>query len=89
MNRARGSPMSGDAIASILRRQGPHGGADPRPGLHHRRCTIRENREPSHIADVLVERKELLGDEVLELLDAANLKAPTIDITDESIWPKL
>ena len=41
------------------------------------------------IAETLVDRKELHGDEVVELLDAASLEAPHIDVTDEAIWPKL
>ena len=53
-------------------------------------CLIRHNRDAvARIADALVERKELHGDEVVELLDAARLEAPHIDITDETIWPKL
>ncbi len=89
MNRASsGSPMSGDAIASILGAKGSQAALILGQAYITARCTIRENREAvARIADVLVERKELHGDEVLELLDAANLKAPTIDITDESIWP--
>jgi ATP-dependent Zn protease len=51
---------------------------------------IRHNREEvARIADELVQRKELFGDEVVELLDRSNLEAPAIDITDETIWPKL
>jgi ATP-dependent Zn protease len=42
-----------------------------------------------HIADVLVERKELHGDEVLELLDESNLVLPEVDLTEERAWPKL
>jgi ATP-dependent Zn protease len=42
-----------------------------------------------HIADVLVERKELHGDEVLELLDQSNLVVPEVDLTEERAWPKL
>ena len=51
---------------------------------------IRHNREQTlRIAETLVERKELHGDEVVEVLDAAGLEAPPIDVTDETIWPKL
>jgi hypothetical protein len=51
---------------------------------------IEANRDAvSHIADVLVERKELHGDEVLELLDASNLVVPEVDLTEERAWPKL
>ena len=51
---------------------------------------VRHNRDAvAQIADTLVERKELYGDEVVDLLNAAGLEAPAIDITDETIWPKL
>ncbi|HEY6760478.1 MAG TPA: AAA family ATPase [Baekduia sp.] len=53
-------------------------------------CLIRHNREQvAQIAEILVERRELHGDEVVEMLDAARLEAPAIDITDDGIWPKL
>jgi ATP-dependent Zn protease len=54
---------------------------------HH---LIFANRDAcEHIADVLIERKELHGDEVLELLDDANLVKPEIDPLDDAVWPKL
>jgi ATP-dependent Zn protease len=53
-------------------------------------CLIRHNRDQvAVIADTLMEHKEMHGDEVVRLLDAANLEAPSIDITDDTIWPKL
>jgi ATP-dependent Zn protease len=46
------------------------------------------NREPiSRIADVLVERKELHGDEVTDLLNSVGLKRPDIDLMNTSTWP--
>jgi hypothetical protein len=42
-----------------------------------------------HIADVLAQRKELHGDEVLELLAEANLVVPEVDLTEERAWPRL
>ncbi len=46
------------------------------------------NREAvEHIADVLQARRELFGDELLELLDGAKLEIPQIDLADESVWP--
>lgn len=92
ISRSRGMTQSGDSIATIL--------ADP----HKRRmaaqilgqayltaiAVVRHNRDKvAYIADVLVERKEIYGDDVLELLDQAELEAPTIDPTDETLWPKL
>jgi len=39
--------------------------------------------------DTLVERKELHGDEVVELLDSVGLEKPEIDFLDDAVWPKL
>jgi ATP-dependent Zn protease len=53
-------------------------------------ATILENREAvEKIAEVLVERKEIYGDEVLSLLDECNLKKPAFDELDEPSWPKV
>jgi ATP-dependent Zn protease len=91
MNRASmGSMMTGDPIAAILGNPAKSRTAAIILGQAYvtARCTIRANREAvARVADTLVERKELHGDEVLELLDAANLKAPEIDISDDAIWP--
>jgi cell division protease FtsH len=51
---------------------------------------VKANREAvDHVADVLSERKEMYGDEVVELLDSQNLHEPEIDLLDDSAWPKL
>jgi cell division protease FtsH len=50
--------------------------------------TVRHNRAGTEqIADVLVARRELHGDEVVEVLDAARLEKPQIDMLDEAAWP--
>jgi cell division protease FtsH len=41
------------------------------------------------VADALVERRELHGDEILELLESANLQVPEVDMTKDEAWPKL
>ena len=41
------------------------------------------------IADTLVARRELYGDELVELLNSAELKEPTVDLTEEEAWPTL
>ena len=41
------------------------------------------------IADELVERREIFGDELVEMLDDAKLTKPEIDYTDEAAWPKM
>jgi cell division protease FtsH len=41
------------------------------------------------IADVLVTRKELYGDELIELLNSVGLEEPTVDVAEEATWPTL
>jgi ATP-dependent Zn protease len=51
---------------------------------------IRHNKEKvAHIAEVLAEKKELFGNELVDLLNDAQLEIPTIDLLDEESWPKL
>jgi ATP-dependent Zn protease len=92
MNRSRGMTQSGDAIATILRDPHKERAAAAILGQAYVTavCVIRHNRDAvAYVADQLVERKELFGDEVVDLLQSLELEAPTIDITDDTIWPKL
>ena len=92
MNRARGAREQGDAIAAILGDPSKRSAAAQILGQAYITavCLIRHNREQVlHIAETLVHRRELHGDEVVEVLDAAQLQAPEIDVTDETMWPKL
>jgi ATP-dependent Zn protease len=93
MNRSMaGNMMQGSPIASVLGDGAKKRAAAQILGQTYLTavCLIRHNREAvAQIADTLIERKELHGDEVVEILDAANLRAPVIDITDDTIWPKL
>jgi hypothetical protein len=51
---------------------------------------IVHNREAiEHIADVLAARRELFGDELLNLLDESKVVIPTIDLSEESSWPTM
>jgi ATP-dependent Zn protease len=52
--------------------------------------TMDQNREQlERIADVLVEKKELYGDEVVELLEDVGIRRPKIDYLAEDSWPKI
>ncbi len=42
-----------------------------------------------HIADVLAARRELFGDELLNLLDEAKITIPDVDLSEESSWPTM
>jgi ATP-dependent Zn protease len=93
MNRASGGGMmQGDPIGAVLSDRAKRRAAAQILGQTYLTavCLIRHNRDQvAVIADKLIEHRELHGDEVVKLLDAANLEAPSIDITDETIWPKL
>jgi ATP-dependent Zn protease len=41
------------------------------------------------IADALVERREMFGDELVAVLDGVALKRPELDLADEATWPKM
>ena len=46
------------------------------------------NREQlEQIANTLVERKEMHGDEVVDMLNSVGLKRPEIDLMDDKTWP--
>jgi len=34
-------------------------------------------------------RRELYGDEILQLLDAQDLRVPEVDLTKDEAWPRL
>src|SRR5690242_16992159 len=39
------------------------------------------------IADALIDKKELFGDELVEILESAKLRIPKIDLTQAKAWP--
>ena len=41
------------------------------------------------IADEIIARREIYGDDLLALLDRQQLKAPEIDYQDEKTWPRI
>jgi ATP-dependent Zn protease len=52
--------------------------------------TIRHNRAGTdHVADELMQKGELYGQEVVELLESAGLSKPDIDLLDDATWPKI
>jgi ATP-dependent Zn protease len=94
MNRASGSSMMmEDPVGAILRNPDKKRAAAQILGqayvtayalMDHNRAGIEK------IADELIERKELHGDEVGELLDSAHLERPSsLDLTDPKTWPQV
>ena len=93
MNRGQGGGMmGGDPFATILGDKEKKRMAAQILGQAYitALCCMRHNRDKVlQVAEVLAEKRELHGNEVVDLLDAVDLEAPEIDLTDETTWPKL
>jgi ATP-dependent Zn protease len=93
MNRANLSgPFMQDPIASVLRDPDKRRAAAQIIGQAYvtAYALIASNREPvERIADTLVERKEMHGDEVVDLLNSVGLARPSIDLMDDRTWPQV
>jgi len=51
---------------------------------------VKDNKEAvDAIATRLAERRELYGDELVELLDKQALAKPALDYTKDETWPKM
>jgi ATP-dependent Zn protease len=93
MNRmSMGSAMAGDPIAAILADPGKRKTAAQLLGQAYVSAynTVDQNRrQVEQIAEELIERKELHGDEVVDLLERVGIQKPDIDYLDEKAWPKI
>jgi hypothetical protein len=93
MNRTRGSAdFGGDPVASVL--QDPYKRASAAQILGQAYVTaenfIAANREAvERIAEEVIDKGELYGDELVGLLDRQQLTKPEIDWTKEETWPRI
>jgi ATP-dependent Zn protease len=91
MNRAGGGTLlTADPVSRILSDRDKRAAAAQLLGQAYVAAyvLIEANREGvEKVAAVLVERRELHGDEVVELLDSLDLKVPEVDLLEESSWP--
>jgi ATP-dependent Zn protease len=92
INRTRSGGMGGDPLGAVLADPSQRAMVEQLLGqaylaAHH---LIEANRGAvSAVADKLVERRELHGDEVVHLLEAQKLTLPEVDLTKDEAWPKL
>jgi ATP-dependent Zn protease len=90
MNRASSGSWSADAIGNTLSSPGKRRAVAQLLGQAYvtAYALMATNRDAlNRIADTLVERKEMHGDEVVDLLNSVGLVRPTIDVSDDSTWP--
>jgi ATP-dependent Zn protease len=93
MNRSgEGGPLHHDPIGAVLGDQDKRRMVAQLLGQAYvsAHLLVEANRAAvEHIADVLIEQREMHGDEVLDLLEAAGLKQPGVDLTDDRVWPRV
>jgi cell division protease FtsH len=93
MNRTGdGGPLGHDPLSGVLNDRDKRSFAAQLLGLAYVNAhgLIAQNKAAvEQIADALVERRELFGDELVEILESAKLKAPELDLTKEEAWPVL
>jgi ATP-dependent Zn protease len=93
MNRTRGSAdFHADPIAAILRDPFKNAVAAQILGQAYVLAVnlVATNRAAVEaIATHLAEKRELYGDELVDLLDAQNFVTPQLDYTKEETWPKM
>jgi cell division protease FtsH len=91
MNRTGdGGPLGHDPLAGVLNDRDKRALAAQFLGQAYvtAHALIAHNRKAvERIADTLIERRELFGDELVEILEAAKLKVPELDLTKEEAWP--
>jgi ATP-dependent Zn protease len=87
-----GGPFDSDPIAGALNDRDKRRSAAALLGQAYvtAYATVVANRERvERIAEELIHRKEMHGDEVVDLLNSVDLVRPEIDVLDESTWPRV
>jgi ATP-dependent Zn protease len=91
MNRTGdGGPLGHDPLAGVLGDRDKRALAAQLLGQAYvtAYALISHNKKAvEQIADALIEKKELFGDELVEILESAKLKIPKIDLTQAKAWP--
>jgi cell division protease FtsH len=92
INRTRSGGFGSDPLGAVLGDPGQRAMVEQLLGqaylaAHH---LVEANRAAvERVADALVERRELHGDEVVDLLNAQDLQLPEVDLTSDATWPRL
>jgi ATP-dependent Zn protease len=91
MNRASGD-FQHDSIAAVLRDPTKRVLAAQIIGqayLNAYNLVLQNKEAVEKIAETLIARRELYGDELVELLNGVGLKEPKVDLAQEAAWPTL
>jgi hypothetical protein len=84
--------MQGDPIAAILQDPYKRAAAAQIAGqafvIAYNFIRVNENKV-ERVAEVLLEKREIFGDELTTLLDAQKFEKPEIDWTKDETWPQM
>jgi ATP-dependent Zn protease len=93
MNRTRGSAdFGGDPIASVLQDRSKRAFAAQILGqafVTAQNFVAANKQSVEKVADAVIEKQELYGDDLNKLLNSVALEKPEIDWTKEETWPKM
>ena len=93
MNRTQGGgPMQGDPIGAVLSDPSKRTMAAQILGqayVHAYNLMLANRDAVDRVAEELVERKELFGDDLVNLLDRQKLQRPELDYTRDETWPTI
>jgi ATP-dependent Zn protease len=92
MNRTGGGPFTQDPIAGALSDPAKRALAAQILGQAYvaaHNLVVHNRAAIEKIATTLTEKREIFGDELLELLDGSEIEIPTVDLSDEAAWPPL
>jgi hypothetical protein len=93
MNRTNGSgPMAADPISSVLSDPSKRKLVAQLLGQAYltAHLLMQYNMEAvERVAQAVIQKGELYGDELLRLLSEQNIRIPQVDLTDKTVWPLL
>ena len=87
-----GGPFEADPIAGVLSDRDKRQTAAQLLGQAYMAAhvLIAQNRGGvERVAEVLIERREMHGDEVVDLLDSLELTVPETDLLEDAVWPRV
>ena len=87
-----GGPFEHDPVAGVLQDADKRAFAAQLLGqaFVSAHALISHNREAvERIAEAVIERKEIYGDELVHLLESADLTVPELDLREDAAWPRL
>ena len=92
MNRTGGGLLTADPISGVLSDPSKRRMAAQLLGQAYMAAhlLVAANKDAvERIAEVVMEKSEIYGNELIALLDAQNLQIPIADLTKDEMWPKL